>query len=64
MTIYDGISALRAAKLAFERAGKKSLSLSCQEWLDEALEQAQSEERSAKSEARIRGIALRDGGVQ
>lgn len=47
MTTRDGLTALKEAKLAFERAGNKMLANSCREWISEVQEEIKAEERAA-----------------
>lgn len=46
-TTRDGLTALKEAKLAFERAGNKMLANSCREWISEVQEEIKAEERAA-----------------
>lgn len=45
-TTRDGLAALRAAKLAFERAGNKMLANSCREWISEVEDEIKAEDRA------------------
>lgn len=56
-TTRDGLTALRAAKLAFEKAGNTTLANSCREWIFEVEEEIRSEERVAKNETRIKELS-------
>lgn len=62
-TTRDGLTALRAAKKAFELAGNRHLAVCAETWISEVEDEIRSEERQAQAEARIRGIALKDGGI-
>lgn len=55
-TIHEGLTALRAAKLAFEAAGKQGLANSCREWISEVEDEIRFEERVAKNETRIKEL--------